>query len=68
MLAKEKEQVIWLTVILLSPFNVDVGSIFSRKIKDVPDDRLRLWPRWVGSASFSRGCVCPEQEGDEHHD
>ena len=37
-----------LTVILPPPFNVDIGDIVGWKIKDIPDEWLRLRPRRIG--------------------
>jgi len=66
--AKKRKQlrVVWLALILLSPFNVDLGDILSWKFKDIANDGLRVWPRWIGPVLLSQHCIPPEQQGDKY--
>ena len=57
-----------LTVILLSPLNVNIGDIFGWNIKGVPNEGFRLWPRWIGSELFLGHQILPQQQPkDEKH-
>ena len=33
---------------LLSQFNVGISDIFDWDIKGIPNEKVRLWPRWIG--------------------
>ena len=67
-ISERAEQVIWLTVILLFPFNVDAGDISSWKFKDIANDGLRVRPRWIRSVLFAQRYILSEQQGDKDCD